>query len=71
MKVNDHVGWKWSGGLATGVVLEICPERTEIKSKGKRIIRNGSDSDPAIIIRHDNGAQVLKLSHELQIVKEG
>jgi hypothetical protein len=71
MKVNDHVGWKWSGGLATGVVLEIRPERTEIESKGRRIIRNGSRDDPAVIICHDTGAQVLKLTHELQVVKEG
>jgi hypothetical protein len=71
MKVNDHVGWKWSGGLATGIILKICPERTEIESHGKKIIRNGTSDDPAVIIRHDKGACVLKLSHELQVVKEG
>lgn len=71
MKVNDHVGWKWSGGLATGIVLEICPTRTEMESKGKKIVRNGSRDDPAVIILHDKGTQVLKLAHELQVVKEG
>jgi hypothetical protein len=70
MKVKDHVGWKWSGGLATGVILEMRPERTEIESKGKRIVRNGTHDDAAVIIQHDNGTTVLKLAHELQVIKE-
>jgi hypothetical protein len=60
MKPNDHVGWKWGGGIATGIVKAVRSERTEIESNGKKIVRNGTPDDPAIITRHDKGATGLK-----------
>lgn len=69
MKIGDHVGWKWGNGIAVGVIEELQSERTVIESKGKRIVRNGSQADPAVIIRQDSGTRVLKLARELQIVK--
>ncbi len=64
--VGSEVGWLWASSLATGVVLEIHPERHEILSKGKHIVRNGSESDPALVIRHTGGSLVIKLLHEVQ-----
>lgn len=66
IKPGDHVAWRWANGLAQGVVQEIRPERTEIESKGKRIVRNGSTQNPAIIIKHTSGTPVLKLASEIQ-----
>lgn len=66
LKVGDPVGWAWGSSIATGVITEIHPERHEIISKGKRIVRNGTSDDPAIVIQHDKGALVLKLLHEVQ-----
>ena len=71
MKEGDQVGWKWSGGIATGTVVSVQPDRTEIESKGRHIVRNGTSDDPAVVIRHDNGTPVLKLAHEVQIIKGG
>ena len=66
MNVHDSVAWKWGSGLAEGTVVKICPERTEIMSKGKKIVRNGTADNPALIIKHASGNQVLKLQSEVQ-----
>jgi len=62
---GDSVVWKWAGSIAEGVVVEVRTDRTEIPSKGKLIVRNGSVDNPAVIIQHKNGNEVLKLQSEL------
>jgi hypothetical protein len=66
MNIGDHVAWQWANGLAQGVVADIRTERVEIISKGKRIVRNGSSENPALIIDHASGNRVLKLMSEVQ-----
>jgi hypothetical protein len=66
MKQGDTVAWRWGAGLAEGVIQAIEPSRTEIESKGKRIVRNGTPDNPALIIRHTSGTLVLKLASEVQ-----
>lgn len=66
VQVGSEVGWLWADSLATGVVLELYPHRHQIITKGKRIVRNGTAQDPALVIRHTKGALVLKLAHEVQ-----
>ncbi len=66
MKVNDIVAWTLGTGLAEGVVLKISPERTEIISKGKVIVRNGTPDNPALVIKHKSGNNVIKLQSEVQ-----
>lgn len=67
---GTEVGWSWLGSVTTGVVLEVHHERCEIESKGKLIVRNGTHNDPALVIKHANGALVLKLAHEVQVLKK-
>ncbi len=45
--------------------MSVHHERTEIVSKGKHIVRNGSPENPAVIIMHKNNNEVLKLVSEL------
>lgn len=66
IKVGTEVGWPWGNSIATGTVKEIHPERHEIVSKGKHIVRNGSKDDPALLIVNDDNAHILKLAHEVQ-----
>ncbi len=70
IKVGSEVGWLWAGSLTIGVVVEIYPNRHEIVSKGKRIVRNGSEQDPAVVIKHASGSLVLKLAHEIQVISD-
>lgn len=66
--VGSEVGWLWIGTLITGTVLEVHATRHEIISKGKRIVRKGTEQDPALVIMHSNGTYVLKLQHEVQLL---
>ena len=65
-KVGDEVGWRWASSIATGTVIDVIYEKHQIISKGKVIIRNGTQKDPAIVIESNNGSLVIKLAHELQ-----
>lgn len=63
---GDEVGWLWAGTLVTGEVIEVFKQRHQIETKGKTIVRNGTEIDPALVIRHQNGTLILKLQHEVQ-----
>lgn len=65
IKVGDKVAWKWVGAVVEGVVIEVVPAKAEIISKDKLITRNGTPDNPAIIIDHKSGNQVIKLASEL------
>lgn len=66
MKPGDHVAWQWGNGLAQGIVKSVHHEPTTIQSKGKSVKRNGTQDNPAIVIEHKSGNDVIKLSSELQ-----
>lgn len=66
MDVGDTVAWIWTSGIAEGTVVEVHYRRTEITSKGKRIARNGTADNPAVVINHKSGNLVLKLQSEIQ-----
>ncbi len=66
IQVNDSVAWRWGNGLAQGVVNEVHTQRVEITSKGKKIARNGTADNPALVIEHKSGNPVLKLASEVQ-----
>jgi hypothetical protein len=66
MKQGDQVAWQWGNGLAEGKIKSVHFETTTITSKGKSITRHGSNDDPALIIEHKSGNDVVKLAHEVQ-----
>lgn len=66
MKSGDHVAWRWGNGLAEGRIKSVHAEPTEIVSKGKHIKRNGTKDNPALVIEHKSGNDVVKLASEVQ-----
>lgn len=66
IKKGDRVTWKWGNGTAEGTVKNVATDRVEITSKGKKIAKNGTNDNPAIVINHSSGDDVLKLASELQ-----
>jgi hypothetical protein len=66
LKQGDSVAWQWGNGLAEGTVKSVHVEPTSITSKGKSIKRNGTADNPAIVIAHKSGNDVLKLASEIQ-----
>lgn len=69
-KKGDYVAWKWANGIGHGTVESVHAERTTVESKGKTIVRNGSDDNPAVIIHDHNGVKVLKKASELESTVE-
>jgi hypothetical protein len=69
LKPGDHVGWKWLNGVAEGIVEEVVYDRISITSKGKKVVRNGTRENPAIVISHKSGNPVIKLYSEVQLTK--
>lgn len=66
MKPGDHVAWRWLNGIAQGVVKSVHDDSMTILSKGKVITRHGTIDNPAVVISHKSGNDVLKLSSEIQ-----
>ncbi len=64
---NDPVSWHWGNGTASGTVKEIYTHKITRTLKGSEITRNGSDDNPALLIRQEDGEEVLKLASEVTL----
>ena len=62
---GDKVSWEWGNGRGEGKVTETFTKKVTRTLKGSEITRNGSDDDPALLIKQDDGDEVLKLSSEV------
>lgn len=65
-KTGAKVRWHWGSGSATGTVTERFERRVQRTIKGNKIVRNGSDDNPAYLIEQDDGDRVLKSGSELE-----
>ena len=65
-RVGSAVKWKFGAGEASGKVLELFEKRVSRTLKGKRITRNGTADNPAVLLEQADGDRVLKLSSELE-----
>ncbi|WP_109466528.1 hypervirulence associated TUDOR domain-containing protein [Albibacillus kandeliae] len=65
-ETGDRVEWDWAQGSAAGRIEEIHHTRISRLLKGSRIVRNGSAENPALVIRHEKGGEVLKLASEVR-----
>lgn len=65
MRKGSKVAWEWGNGRAEGRVVEVFERRVSRTIKGKRIARNGTKGNPAVLIEQDDGDRVLKRSSEL------
>lgn len=65
-KQGDKVAWNWGDHAALGTVERVSSGRTSIHADGSEITRNGTASDPAIVILRDDGTKVLRLASEIE-----
>ena len=63
---GDKVEWDWGDGTAQGEVSETFERSVTRTLKGSEVTRNGSEDDPALLIKQDDGDKVLKLSSEVR-----
>jgi hypothetical protein len=62
---GDHVTWRWGAHSAEGIVAQKFTSRVKRTIKGKAIIRNASEDEPAYMVRQTDGARALKSQSEL------
>lgn len=65
IREGTRVTWSWGSGRGEGTVQEIHRRSITLTLQGSEVTRNGSEDDPAYLIRTPDGAQVLKLRSEV------
>jgi len=66
--VGDTVQWSWGNGTAEGTVEQSHTKKVTRTIKGSEVTRDGSDENPALEIKQDDGTKVLKLVSEVEKV---
>ena len=63
---GDHVRWNWGAHEAEGVVAQKFTARVKRTIKGKTIVRNASEDEPAYLVTQADGGRALKSGSELK-----
>jgi hypothetical protein len=64
---GDDVTWKWGSGTGAGTVAAVHTDDVTKTIKGKAVTRHASDAKPAVEIKTDKGAKVLKSVTEIKV----
>ena len=65
-RTDQYVQWSWGSGTAKGQIKERFEREVTRTLKGSEVTRDGSEDNPAYLIRQEDGDEVLKLGSELQ-----
>jgi hypothetical protein len=63
---GQTVKWNWGKGTATGRVEEKFTRRVQRTIKGAKIVKNGTEDNPAYVIEQEDGQTVVKRGSELE-----
>lgn len=66
MQKGQTVTWDWGQGTASGEVVDRFTRKVTRTLKGSEVTRDGSGKDAALLIRQDDGDEVLKLESEVR-----
>lgn len=64
-QTNQHVQWDWGNGTGKGQIKERFEREVTRTLKGSEVTRDGSEDDPAYLIKQEDGDEVLKLGSEI------
>ncbi len=64
---GDDVEWTWGSGKGTGEVTAVHTDDVKKTIKGKTVTRHASEDKPAVEVKTDKGARVLKSSSEIKV----
>ena len=64
---GDEVEYKWGKGTVEGEVTKVHTDDVEKTIKGSKIKREASESEPAVEVKTEKGAKVLKSTSEVKI----
>ena len=63
---GSTVKWKWGNGSAQGEVQETYAEEVTKTIKGSEITKKGESGNKVLLIKQEDGDQVLKLESEVE-----
>ena len=63
---DQYVQWDWGNGTAKGQIKERFEREVTRTLQGSEITRNGTEDNPAYLIRQEGGDEVLKLGSEIE-----
>jgi phage-related protein (TIGR01555 family) len=61
------VSWQWGEGTAYGKVAEVFPRRVQRTIQGSKVVRRGTEDNPALLIEQEDGSTALKLASEVSV----
>ena len=64
---GDDVEYKWGKGTVAGEVVKVHEDDVEKTIKGKKVTREASKDEPAVEVKTDKGATVLKSASEVKV----
>ncbi|MCA0910498.1 DUF2945 domain-containing protein [Qipengyuania gaetbuli] len=65
-RTDQYVKWDWGNGMAKGQIKERFEREVTRTLKDSEVTRDGSEDNPAYLIKQEDGDEVLKLGSELQ-----
>ena len=65
LKKGDKVSWTWGANTAHGTIARRYTSRVRRTIKGKVVIRNASEDEPAYMVTQEDGGRALKSASEL------
>lgn len=65
-QTDQYVKWDWGNGTAEGQIKERFEREVTRTLQGSEVTRDGSEDNPAYLIKQDDGDEVLKLGSELE-----
>ncbi|MBL4793500.1 DUF2945 domain-containing protein [Citromicrobium bathyomarinum] len=63
---DQYVKWDWGNGTAKGQITERFEREVTRTLQGSEITKQGSEDNPAYLIKQDDGDEVLKLGSEIE-----
>ena len=65
-RTDQYVKWNWGNGTGCGQVEERFEREVTRTIDGNEVTRDGSEDNPAYLIKQEDGDKVLKLGSELE-----
>jgi len=63
---DQYVQWDWGNGTAKGQIKERFEREVTRTLQGSEITKNGTEDNPAYLIKPEDGDEVLKLGSEIE-----
>ena len=64
-QTDQYVEWEWGNGTASGQIKERFEREVTRTLKGSEVTKDGTEDNPAYLIKQEDGDEVLKRGSDL------